>query len=35
MIGAILFIHTEYGTPEAVAEAVTTHRYQGTAIILV
>lgn len=34
MIGAILFVHTEYGTPEAIAEAVTKHRYQGTPIIL-
>ena len=34
MIGAMLFVHTEYGTPDAVAESVTKHRYQGTAIIL-
>ncbi len=34
-IGVILFVHTEYGTPEAVAEAVTKHRYQGALVMLV
>lgn len=33
-IGIVLFIHTEYGTPEAIAESVVEHRYQGSAIIL-
>jgi len=28
-------IHTEYGTPEAVAASVTEHRYQGGLVILV
>lgn len=34
-IGIILFVHTEYGTPEAVAEAVSKHRYQGAMVMLV
>lgn len=34
-IGILLFFHTEYGTPEAIAEAVTQHRYQGSLVILV
>lgn len=34
MIGAALFIHTQVGTPEAVAEAVSKHHYQGGSIIL-
>jgi len=34
MIGATLFIHTQYGTPEAVVEAVSKHHYQGASIIL-
>lgn len=34
-IGLLLFYHTEYGTQEAVAEAVTMHRYQGFSVILV
>ena len=33
-IGFLLFIHTEYGTPEAVAESVVNHRYQGAVIVL-
>lgn len=32
-IGLLLFFHTEYGTPEAIAEAVTQHRYQGSLVI--
>lgn len=35
VIGLVLLYHTEYGTQEAVAEAVTIHRYQGSLIILV
>lgn len=34
-IGFLLFFHTEYGTPEAIAEAVTQHRYQGSLVIAV
>ena len=33
-IGLLLFVHTEYGTPEAIAESVINHRYQGTVIVL-
>ncbi len=33
-IGLLLFVHTEYGTPEAVAESVVNHRYQGAVIVL-
>jgi len=34
-IGIIFLIHTEYGTPEAVAESVSKHRYLGFAVMLV
>lgn len=34
-IGAVLLVHTEYGTPQAIAESVTQHRYQGSLVILV
>lgn len=34
-IGSLLFLHTEYGTPEAIAESVTQHRYQGSLVVLV
>lgn len=30
-IGLLLMVHTEYGTPAAIAEAVRLHRYQGAA----
>ncbi|MGH9931481.1 MAG: hypothetical protein ACREA9_19920 [Pyrinomonadaceae bacterium] len=33
-IGVVLFVHTEYGTPEAIAESVQTHRYMGVVIAL-
>ena len=33
-IGILLFVHTEYGTPEAVAESVRKHSYQGAVIVL-
>lgn len=33
-IGFLFFIHTEYGTPEAVAESVLKHRYFGLVIAL-
>lgn len=33
-IGVVLFVHTEYGTPEAVAESVLKHRYMGVVIAL-
>ncbi len=33
-IGILFFIHTEYGTPEAVAESVLKHRYFGFVIAL-
>lgn len=34
IIGALFFVHTEYGTPEAVAEAARKHVYMGLAILL-
>lgn len=34
IIGAMFFVHTEYGTPEAVAEAARKHAYMGMAILL-
>lgn len=34
IIGAVFFVHTEYGTPEAVAEAARKHAYMGLAILL-
>lgn len=34
MIGVVFLAHIQYGTPEAVAEAVTKHRYLGGLIIL-
>lgn len=34
-IGLVLFVHTEYGTAEAIAESVLAHRYQGGLVILV
>jgi hypothetical protein len=34
IIGVLFFFHTEYGTPEAIAEAVRKHRYMGLAILL-
>ena len=34
IIGILLFVHTEYGTPEAVAESVLKHSYQGAVIVL-
>ena len=34
LIGAMFFIHTEYGTPEAVAEAARRHAYMGLVIAL-
>ncbi|MGH9966782.1 MAG: hypothetical protein ACREBG_02960 [Pyrinomonadaceae bacterium] len=33
-IGVVLFVHTEYGTPEAIAESVLKHRYMGVVIAL-
>ena len=33
-IGFLFFIHTEYGTPEAIAESVRKHRYFGLVIAL-
>lgn len=35
VIGAVFLVHTEYGTPQAIAESVTQHRYLGSMIILV
>jgi hypothetical protein len=34
-IGVTLLFHTQYGTPEAVAEAMRKHHYQGASVILV
>lgn len=34
IIGAVFFVHTEYGTPEAVAEAARKHAYMGLPILL-
>jgi hypothetical protein len=34
VIGLILMIHTEYGTPAAVTEAVRLHRYQGAGFVV-
>jgi len=34
IIGIVLFFHTEYGTPDAVAEATRKHIYLGQVIIL-
>lgn len=34
IIGAMFFVHTEYGTPEAVVEAARKHSYMGLAITL-
>ena len=34
-IGAVLLVHTEYGTPPAIDESVAQHRYQGALVILV
>ena len=34
VIGFLLFVHTEYGTPEAIADSVANHRYQGAVIVL-
>lgn len=34
IIGAVFFVHTEYGTPEAIAEAAKKHAYMGLAILL-
>ena len=34
IIGAMFFVHTEYGTPDAVAEAARKHAYMGIAILL-
>lgn len=34
IIGAMFFVHTEYGTPEAIAEAGRKHAYMGFAILL-
>lgn len=33
-IGVLFFVHTEYGTPEAVTEAARKHDYMGSAILL-
>ena len=33
-IGVLFFVHTEYGTPEAVTEAARKHNYMGSAILL-
>jgi hypothetical protein len=35
VIGITLLFHTQYGTPEAVAEAMRKHHYQGITVILV
>ena len=35
IVGIVLVFHTEYGTPEAVAEAARKHAYLGFVIILV
>lgn len=35
VIGAMFLVHTEYGTPQAIAESVAQHRYLGSVIILV
>lgn len=34
IIGVMFFVHTEYGTPEAIAEAARKHAYMGFAILL-
>ena len=34
IIGVVFFVHTEYGTPEAIAEAARKHAYMGFAILL-
>ena len=34
IIGLMFFVHTEYGTPEAIAEAARKHSYMGLAIAL-
>lgn len=34
IIGTLFFVHTEYGTPEAVAEAARKHAYMGLVILL-
>lgn len=34
IIGFLFFIHTEYGTPDAIAESVRKHRYFGLVIAL-
>lgn len=34
MIGVMFFVHTEYGTPDAIAEAARKHVYMGLAIFL-
>jgi hypothetical protein len=35
VIGVTLLFHTQYGTPEAVAEAMIKHHYQGASVILI
>jgi hypothetical protein len=35
VIGITLLFHTQYGTPEAVAESMRKHHYQGASVILV
>jgi len=35
VIGVTLLFHTQYGTPDAVAEAMRKHHYQGASVILV
>jgi hypothetical protein len=35
VIGITLLFHTQYGTPEAVAESMRKHHYQGSSVILV
>jgi hypothetical protein len=35
VIGVTLLFHTQYGTPEAVAESMRKHHYQGASVILV
>jgi hypothetical protein len=35
VIGVTLLFHTQYGTPEAVAESMRKHHYQGISVILV
>ena len=34
IIGVLFFVHTEYGTPEAISEAARKHTYMGLAILL-